>query len=164
MKVIYALDPIPKSIFLAGPTPRDEETPSPRPEALRILRDELNFDGTVLVPEKEGGGLHRDKNRQVHWEWEGLNHVTVIAFWVPRHLATLPGFTTNIEWGMFANSGKLILGYPEDAPKMLYLNSLAQRFNVPVVRSLRELLRRAVEKANEPFGGTFDASMPKFND
>lgn len=38
MNVIHALQPIPKSIFLAGPTPRDDETPTWPPEALEILR------------------------------------------------------------------------------------------------------------------------------
>jgi hypothetical protein len=46
MNVIHALHPIPKSIFLVGPTPRDEETPTWRHEALDILRGR-GFKGTV---------------------------------------------------------------------------------------------------------------------
>ena len=36
MKTIFALQPLEKSIFLAGPTPRNPEVPSWRPEALAI--------------------------------------------------------------------------------------------------------------------------------
>lgn len=50
MQVIHALQKLPKSIFLAGPTPRDKNTPSWRPQALEILRD-MGFGGPVYVPE-----------------------------------------------------------------------------------------------------------------
>ncbi len=39
-----------KSIFLAGPTPRNKEVKSWRGEALEILQ-RLGFDGVVYVPE-----------------------------------------------------------------------------------------------------------------
>lgn len=55
MKVVYALQDIPSSfphaIFLAGPTPRDKDTPSWRPEAIHIL-EQLKYDGIVFVPEQ----------------------------------------------------------------------------------------------------------------
>lgn len=37
MTVIHALQPLRKSIFLAGPTPRSEDVPSWRPDALTRL-------------------------------------------------------------------------------------------------------------------------------
>lgn len=59
MKVIYSDQKIvvpagQKSIFLAGPTPRDQQTPSWRIEALTIL-DGLGFNGIVFVPESSNG-------------------------------------------------------------------------------------------------------------
>ena len=54
MKIVYTLEEIPvfhsDSIFLAGPTPRDRETQSWRPEAIKILK-EIGFDGIIFYPE-----------------------------------------------------------------------------------------------------------------
>ena len=41
-----------KSIFLAGPTPRDDETISWRTDAIQYLKMN-NFDGIVYIPEDE---------------------------------------------------------------------------------------------------------------
>jgi hypothetical protein len=156
MHIHFALEPIPKSIFLAGPTPRDPLTPTWRREALRILEHDLQFDGTVLVPEKRDWGMHKDRDGQIHWEWEALNQATVVAFWVPRNLASLPAFTTNVEFGLLAASGKCLLGFPPGAPKMPYLAALAARHHMPVYTELAPLLAAAVDKANSSFGGDFD--------
>ena len=40
-----------KSVFLAGPTPRQKDIDSWRPEAIEIFRGRLQFTGTLLVPE-----------------------------------------------------------------------------------------------------------------
>ncbi len=155
MEIIYAREPLPASIFLAGPTPRDAETKSWRPEALRIL-EELDFSGKVFVPED------RDKNRefeldqeydhQVHWEWTALGGATVIVFWVPRELKKMPAFVTNVEFGLYIATGKVLLGAPEGAAKMGYLKALATRFNVPAYNTLEELLTQAIEKTKRPYG------------
>lgn len=158
MNVVCALQPVPKSIFLAGPTPRDESTPSWRPEALEIL-NELGFEGTVYVPESENWLKHDQYDRQIAWEWEALHTASVIAFWVPRDLvlnefgvARMPAFTTNVEFGLYARSGKSLLGFPPEAPKMSYLHRLALDAGVPVLKSLRTLLEAAVVKTRaHPF-------------
>jgi len=151
MQVRFALQPLEKSLFLAGPTPRSAKVPSWRPEALRLL-SELGFTGTVYVPEASDWNPHSEYERQLNWEWEGLNQATVVAFWVPRNIRTLPAFTTNIEFGLLASSGKTLMGYPKDAEKMRYLDALARRHHVPVMHSLRELLAAAVARTQRPFG------------
>lgn len=152
MTPVFALQSLPKSIFLAGPTPRDPLTPSWRPEALAIL-EELGFEGHVYVPENANWQPHdQHEAAQVPWEWEALNAATVVAFWVPRDLATMPALTTNVEFGCYANSGKCVLGYPRSAAKMRYLDRLAQRFQVPVLDGLRATLEAAVAKTKHPFG------------
>jgi len=152
MTPVFALQPLPKSIFLAGPTPRNDQAASWRPDALAIL-DELGFDGQVYVPENATWKPHdQHEAAQVPWEWEALNQATVIAFWVPRALDHMPALTTNVEFGFFATSGKLVLGYPEGAAKMTYLARLAQRFHVPVFGSLRATLEAAVAQTRRPFG------------
>jgi hypothetical protein len=154
MNVIHALQPIPKSIFLAGPTPRDEETPTWRPEAIDILRD-LGFTGTVFVPENDSWSKHDRYDDQIVWEWEALKVSTAIVFWIPRDLSLnskgqqkMPAFTTNVEFGLYARSGKCLLGSPAGAAKMSYLNALALECNVPLYSSLHEVLAAAVEKTS----------------
>ncbi len=143
MKVIYAGDPglEPKSVFLAGPTPRDALTPSWRPEALRLLND-LGFDGAVYVPEPQGGvmGKWPSYDDQCEWEQVHLDHATCILFWVPRDLVTMPAFTTNIEFGLYARSGRVVLGLPEGAPGNRYMAFCANKWAIPVYRTLRDTL------------------------
>ena len=136
---------IEKSIFLAGPTPRDPGTKSWRPEAL-VLLQELGFDGHVFVPEDRNGGFHGDYTHQVQWETDALNMADVIVFWVPREMGTMPALTTNIEWGKWADSGKAILGAPDWAVSMRYLKWQANEYKVPLYVDLKTTLARAVEE------------------
>jgi hypothetical protein len=152
MKVIYAQQPIEKSIFLVGPTPRSREVATWRPEALHLLEHDLKFTGTVFVPETEGFIPNSNYDNQVHWEWEGLNAATVVACWVPRDLKDMPAFTTNVEFGLMVASGKVVLGFPQGAPKMRYLNKLAKRYNAPSFETLRDTLAEAVRMTRIPFG------------
>lgn len=152
MNVTYALQPLTKSIFLAGPTPRSADVSSWRPEALALLRDKLQFEGTVFVPESPDGRPHTEYDHQVSWEWEALNQATVVVFWVPREKATMPAFTTNVEFGFLVASGKLVLGAPPHAEKMGYLRALAARYSVPVFDSLEGVLTEAVARTQQVFG------------
>src|SRR6185437_2708590 len=94
------------SIFLAGPTPRKEEVPSWRPDALKVL-ESLGFQGTVYIPEHEGRTKEGyDYLTQVEWEYECLEGAGVICFWVPRKTPDMPAFTTNVEFGRYVGSGR----------------------------------------------------------
>ena len=147
-KVICAHEPMPmttrKSIFLAGPTPRDQSTPSWRPRAVRLLH-ELGFDGHIFVPEDRSGTFSGDYTGQVEWEREALNMADVIVFWVPRDMATMPALTTNIEWGMWQDSGKAVFGAPPEASSMRYLRWQAQQLKVPAFETLEATLEKSVE-------------------
>jgi len=126
MNVVFAdqpMDCMTPSIFLAGPTPRSNDIRSWRPEALELLRS-MGFHGTVLVPERQDRSADFDYSDQVAWEYAGLEGCSVIAFWVPRDLATLPGFTTNVEFGRYVGSGRCLYGRPEGAPHTSYLDWL----------------------------------------
>ena len=151
MEIIYARESLPRSIFLAGPTPRDEQTPSWRPEAINILQN-LGFTGTVLVPEDRNNKREFEYDDQVHWEWAAINQATVVVFWVPRELKKMPAFVTNVEFGLLATSGKVLLGAPDGASKMGYLKALAHRFHIPFYPELVQLLKQAVIKTQYPYG------------
>lgn len=114
-------------IFLAGPTPRDRQTPSWRPDFIKVL-EQKEFVCTVFVPETADGWWHNNYDAQCEWEHEYLNEADWIAFWVPRNLETMPAFTTNIEFGywMAENPDKVIYGRPDGAPKTKYLDWLYQ--------------------------------------
>ena len=152
MRVVYAKEDLPtevvKSIFLAGPTPRDKGTPSWRPEALRILEG-LGFDGHVFVPEPRDGKVFGDYVDQVEWETQALHQADMIVFWVPRDLKTMPAFTTNVEWGLWADSGKVILGTPPDAQKVQYLQHMATKLKVANYSTLDTTLEDAVKSIGE---------------
>jgi 8-oxo-dGTP pyrophosphatase MutT (NUDIX family) len=85
----------------------------------------------------------------VEWENEGLNQADVIVFWIPRDLKKLPGFTTNVEFGLWVKSGKVILGCPDNCPnpeRNRYLKELAIKYNVPIANTLKETLKLALDK------------------
>lgn len=129
------------SIFLAGPTLREEFAGFHwRTEALQLLSN-YGYDGTVYVPEP----FCKDYGMQVAWEDVGLTKATIIAFWVPRHLHFLPGFTTNVEFGEWHRSGKCYLGYPPGAPKMRYLQEKATLHSIPTFQDLPSMLKDIAE-------------------
>ncbi len=144
-----------KSIFLAGPTPRDKDVKSWRPEALKILR-ELNYDGVVFVPEDRNGEKFKDYEGQIEWEDKYLNMSDVIVFWIPRELKTMPAFTTNDEWGYWKNSGKVVFGAPPEAKKVSYQKYYANKYFVPSSDTLKGTLENALkllEDGDERSGG-----------
>ncbi len=160
MQVVYALEPVPenvtRSIFLAGPTPRSDDGKPWRQDALKLLEDIGFEDGTVFIPEPRDGSWHREYDRQVQWEEDCLNVADVILFWVPRNLDTMPAFTTNIEWGAWAASGKLVLGYPEGTEKMTYMQNYCDKWNIESSSTLSETIHSAIDfigKGVERTGG-----------
>lgn len=170
MKIVYAYEKAPealsKSIFLAGPTPRSEGVKSWRPDALRELRS-AGYDGVVFVPEPRDSSWSRDYDAQIGWEDRHLNMADVILFWVPRDLATLPAFTTNVEFGFWADSGKAVFGAPlreggDEFPKNRYLRHYSEQFGLPSKHTLRETVRAALDKIGdgaERSGGERDVPL-----
>jgi 8-oxo-dGTP pyrophosphatase MutT (NUDIX family)/nucleoside 2-deoxyribosyltransferase len=139
-----------KSIFLAGPTSRNPKDKSWREDAIAIL-EKLGYNGHVFTPEYRDNkeidlGPDEEYKAQVQWEEDALNQADIIVFWIPREIKTLPGFTTNIEYGVWSDSGKVVLGYPKTAEKMRYLQHYAEKYNIPTSNSLEETLKLAVDK------------------
>lgn len=148
MQVIHTLEEFPnsfnKAIFLAGPTTRSKEVVSWRPEALRLL-ETSGYDGAVFVPEtRPGTDRWWNWEDQVAWEARGLNLADVIVFWIPRNLVTLPGFTTNVEYGEWFKSGKVVLGAPKDAAKVGYLKERGREYFVPQADTLGQTIDQAL--------------------
>jgi len=155
LKIIYANEEIVEDgllIFLAGPTPRFQHRPlsmstvkSWREDAVNIFNDS-SFNGSVLIPESRDQVWHNDYMAQIEWEEEGLSKADCIMFWIPRDIENnMPGFTTNIEWGRWESSGKVVLGCPDGADKMKYIKHYADKFNVPQSDNLPDTIKLAIE-------------------
>lgn len=150
MKLVYSLEEPPdsfsKSIFLAGPTPRTADVRSWRPEALRILKEQ-GYDGTVFIPEdgeKSGNKSYDHDDTYPRWEHRMLDMSDCILFWVPRDMQTLPGLTTNVEFGLFADTGRVVLGAPENASAIKYLKFVCRKLSIPHFSSLEETIAKAI--------------------
>jgi len=146
---VYAQDPLPtetvKSIFLAGPTPRNESVQSWRPHALQALKS-MGYDGYVFIPEPADGDWgDTDYEAQIVWEEAALDQAGCILFWLPRNMESLPGLTTNDEWGTWKRSGKVVFGAPHYAEKVRYQRYYANKYQVPGGNSLIETLTAAME-------------------
>lgn len=149
MRVNYSDQKLPfevnKMIFLAGPTPRSKEVKSWRGEAIEIL-EKFGYDGDVFIPEPSDGEFKHSYDNQIEWELEAMKRADMIVFWVPRDLKDMPALTTNVEFGAWVESGKIVLGYPKEAEKMRYLDFVAKKEKVTVFDNLEDTLKFAVEK------------------
>lgn len=133
-----------KSIFLAGPTPRDPNILSWRKEACKIL-ESLGFNGIVYVPEYSTWKPKDGYDNQAMWEREALTKATIILFWIPRKLPDMPAFTTNVEFGYWLHTGKVIYGRPDDAEKIKYLDWLYKLdYGLEPINDLEILLKEAI--------------------
>jgi diadenosine tetraphosphate (Ap4A) HIT family hydrolase len=150
--VVYARETIPAgpSVFLAGPTPRAGGTvPSWRPAAIKELATRWTGEQrlTVLTPESRGGVRAAHYDDQVGWETEAREKADAILFWIPRDLETLPGFTTNVEFGLDVSTGRTVLGCPPNCPnpeRNRYLIYVARRHGVPVLTTLPDTTTAAL--------------------
>lgn len=151
INIVYAGESLPKSItksiFLAGPTPRSNSIKSWRKDAVEILNS-LNFDGTVFIPEPRDGKTYPDYTHQIEWEQEMLDLCDCILFWIPREKNPefeMIGLTTNIEWGKYQNSAKVVMGFPENAESIRYIQHECEKLKVPTSITLEDTIKSAIE-------------------
>ncbi len=155
-----------KSIFLAGPTPRSNNVKSWRGEALEIL-ERLGFDGDVFVPEsntgKFGSLLNIEYGSITDWEHARLDRADLIVFWIPRELKDMPAFTTNIEFGLYLKSGKIVYGRPDDAPKNRYLDYIYEKeYSKKPFSTLENTLKDCVTRLSQKSENIFFTSDTHF--
>jgi hypothetical protein len=154
INLVMAREPLPAasspSVFLAGPTPdRSAPVPSWRPAAAAALDAQWTGDQplTVLSPESRNGHRADRYETQVDWETDARAAATAILFWIPRDLRTLPGMTTNVEFGLDVGSGRAVLGCPPGCPnpeRNRYLIYVAHRHGVPVCTTLADTAAAAL--------------------
>ncbi|TDD76811.1 NUDIX hydrolase [Actinomadura darangshiensis] len=148
--VVYAREEPPDhwdaAVFLAGPTPRSPEVAPWRPDAVAELRASWQAGRlAVFVPEPRHD-RYADYDGQVEWEERCLHLADEVVFWVPRDIETMPAFTTNVEWGMWHDSGRVVFGAPPDAPRNRYLLHYAAKSGVPVAADLPGTVAAALDR------------------
>lgn len=141
-----------KTIFLAGPTLRNASfAESWRKYACEKLAS-LGYDGLVYVPEFKEGNMKPDLTEQASWERKGLLNSDIIIFYIPRKLPELPGFTTNIEFGMWISKKPEACMFcaPINGEKLEYLRWLWREElpKEPIYEELDDILAAAVDKLN----------------
>jgi hypothetical protein len=152
VRLVMARETIPAGpkVFLAGPTPdKSAPVPSWRPEALDLIT--ARWTGpeplTVLTPESRNGVRAERYEHQVDWETDARAGATAILFWIPRDMRTMPGMTTNVEFGLDVSTGRAVLGCPADCPnpeRNRYLAYVARRHGVPVCQTLADTVAEAL--------------------
>lgn len=144
-KIRYTLDKVESGgIFLAGPTYRDGKfIHSWRYAAVKNLLD-INYKGIIYVPEfvdKKPDGWSYQK--QVEWEVAALTCSDIVCFWIPRDEHDLPAFTTNIEFGEYLHSNKIVIGAPDHADRMEYIRTRCAIKKIPVYNNLFQTVAMA---------------------
>lgn len=126
---VYDVPGVP-AIFLAGPTARSNDyEKSWRKDAVEYLESK-GFQGIVFVPEHSRPSHFDDTeaawDARTEWEWKCIEAADCVVFWVPRRMPDMPGLTTNLEFGMCIGDvdikHRVILGYPEDADAMQWMD------------------------------------------
>jgi len=148
MNIIYTTQRKPiigYSIFLCGPSPRKGQTLNWRKDAISIL-EQLKFDGTVIVPEPENGEWPSNYDDVTDWEDEYLEQCDKIVFWVCRdYVNGIKGMTTNIEFGLYYKTGKVIYGRPTNADDIRNLDKrYKKQYGLEPHISLETLLETTV--------------------
>jgi len=148
---IYALEPLPappaRVVYLAGPVDREAPETDWHAHAITELRTS-GFGGSIVIPVLRPGTAKRPgADARIAWEHAAMSRADALLFWIPRALWTLPGLTSNLEWGIWHDSGKAVLGAPAEAPRMRYLRFHARRMGAPQADSLPAAARIAARIA-----------------
>lgn len=154
MKLVFSDHKVPKnitkSIFLAGPSPREKDVSDWRHDAVKYL-ESIKFDGTVFLPVPKNRFYGDDDStgwtydEQVAWECECRALADINLFWVPRDIkGRMPAFATNIEFGEDLASGKIVYGRPATAEKCRYFDKRFIDMGLPFFETLEDTIDHAV--------------------
>jgi hypothetical protein len=154
VEVVRSRSPLPEhgpTVFLAGPTPKAAGVSSWRPAAIELISARWTAPQTLSVLSPEDTDFRYDKHfdAQVDWETDARARADVILFWIPRDVRAMPGFTTNVEFGLDVATvpERVVLGCPPDCPSPTqnrYLINVAKRRGVPVLSTLAETVTAAL--------------------
>ena len=150
MKVVYTLEKIPdnftNSIFLAGPVYNTGLEKSWRDIVIYTLK-QLNYTGVVFIPEMRDGG-RCDYTLEIH-EWE--NRCIACSDFILMNLYKniekgIYGLTSNIEFGRYINSKKLVLNFT-DSYDFKYMEYVSDVHKIPSFTNMYSAVKFCVENS-----------------
>lgn len=146
------LDNIKNSIFLAGPCPRKDYRRTDWREGSYNILDKLGFDGYILNPTNEFYNVDNsdELEKQTRWEWEAMCKASAIVFNLMRTDEN-PGFTSNVEIGLWLNSPSIYVCIPEDVKTKnanRYIEIKCKEKGIPVFRTLEDCYAEVVKDLN----------------
>jgi len=147
MKVIKppnSLSNINKSVFLAGSIEQDKAENWQK----NIETQLYNTDITILNPRRDSWNASWQQNienaeftQQVNWELEALEKTDLILmYFAPKTKSPI----SLLELGLFAKSKKMIVCCPTGFWRKGNVDIVCQRYNIPQVEKIDELVERAV--------------------
>lgn len=160
MNIIFAGDNFPdyveKTIFLAGPSPREPSVKDWRNSVVEAL-EKKGFDGTLYIPiprkrffndyEKDEKWTYDD---QIEWECLARQRADALLFWIPRSMeGKMPALTTNIEFGEDLRFPNVFYGRPDSAESCRYLDRRMGMLNRPVSDNINDLLDNILQYIND---------------
>jgi hypothetical protein len=76
-----------------------------------------------------------------------MSNSDVILFWIPRDISNgILGLTSNVEFGMYLDSGKIFYGRPRGSDKVLYLDyHYTKRYKTAPHDNLQDLIDECLE-------------------
>lgn len=157
-------------IFLAGPTPHaSTAVVSWRPTAIEQLAARWTSEQslTVLTPESRSGKRAAYSDDHADCKAEARAAADAILYWIPRDVFTLPGFTTNVEFGLDVGTGKAVLGCPPDCAnpeRNRYLIHVAHRHGGPVRDTLADTVAAALSILAIRQTASTGRSLPRTHD
>jgi len=140
-----------KTIFLAGPSPRDSKTKGWRQEFIEKMRELGLNDVSVFIPEPQDffeGTKDLDPNfsysNQIEWEHKGLEMAKYRVFYLARKLPDMMGLTTNIEFGYWFHKApnSLLVGIPKDSDKNRYIEYIMKKQGLSIYRNMQEIIEK----------------------
>ena len=151
MKVYYSNEKIKKgqkSIFLAGTTAKDVNNDW-RNKVVEMLESK-GVDGVVYNPDYTNLENKNSYEDQLKWELKGISEATAVLFWIERDMPERPGLTTNVEFGYWLHSGRVVYGRPDSSEKCLYLDMLYKlKTGKTPCKTLESLVNNVLDFLNE---------------
>ena len=158
------LDNIKNSIFLAGPCPRKDYRASDWREKTMITLENLGFNGYVLNPTNEYYDTDNadELTMQTQWEWEAMCKASAIVFYLARSEKN-PGFTSNVEIGMWLDQPGIYVCIPEGDTKNAnrYIEIKCKERNMPIYRTIEDCYAAVCKDLDRP-GKTWYTSDTHF--
>lgn len=145
------LSNVKNAIFLAGPCPRFNYREADWREKIYDLFDALEFRGVLINPTNDKFDTYNnDELRlQTDWEHEGMKRASAIIFWMDRS-NDHPGFTTNVEIGMWLGKKGVFAAMPPECTKNAnrYIRIKLEEAGQKVYDSLEDVVQAVVDNLN----------------